>query len=139
MRVITDNQSNRYCVPAALSALLNRPVEDVCHLISEYFGDQAITGVLSGVAVTILTKQGYKVTQPLGLRPSRLLTLAKLVTMLPSSKTALVCTLEHMLVIHNKTVIDNSFPQGISIEKYPIANHRVTEVWEVASPQGVTK
>lgn len=135
LHVIRSETSNRYCVPAALSALTGRHVDDIEKEIREFIGDQPLTGVFSGVAIVLLKRWGYR-PREIPIYGTHVLTLMKYKGL---GYPLLVAIHGHILVLHCGQVIDSLYPNGVAVSEYHYRNNQVEQAWEVIPPSEVSK
>ncbi len=104
MKVLRDTTSNPYCVPAALSAITGKHVDEILILLKDYLGDQPVTGIYYPIALAILSKLGYQYKEV----PK---------TSFPG--TFLCFTKTHAFVVSNGIYFDNNHPDGAKIPARP--------------------
>ncbi len=97
MKVLKDATSNPYCVPAALSAITGKHVDEILILLKDYLGDQPVSGIYYPIALAILGKLGYQYKE---------------VSKLSAAGTFLCFTKTHAFVVSNKIYFDNTYPDG---------------------------
>ncbi len=114
MRVLRDATSNPYCVPAALSALTGRHVDEVLILLKDYLGDQPVSGIYYPIALAILQKLGYQYKE---------------VQRISTTGTFLCFTKTHAFVVSNGVYFDNNCPNGATGFRIPrvkpVAKYRI--------------
>lgn len=111
--------NTQYCVPTALSILMNIPYEDSVHQIEQFLGDVPITGVYMPVAVKILRDNGFIVEQRGQDYQMRLFQRTKGIFLVEISG--------HALVIKDGIKYDNHFPSGTP----HLTHHRCLRVYEI--------
>src|SRR5690242_10552493 len=133
MKVQRTEGSNRFCVPAALSALTGRTVDEITVLIHDEVGDQPIRGLFYPLALKILKRLGYtwketNFTQLDG------------VVRNSAGKLFMVCFQGHMAVVDNFTYFDNSYPHGLQsnypVQRLPaIGYHKIEKCFQIFFPE----
>lgn len=119
-QVTRSPNSNRFCIPAALSALTGLHVDKVIELIKEEIGEQPIAGILYPLALKILKQLGFTFREIPFPHQMKDYTLR-------DGRLFLICQPHHVGVIEGKLYFDNSFPQGT--ENPP--RMRITKIFEV--------
>lgn len=128
IRVLRDKDSNRYCVPAALSALTGLAVDTIIPLLAEELGDQPITGIFLPIAIKVLKGLSYEV------KPYSWCDLTVNQFGQATHKTAtkyLISIRGHALVIHRGMVYDSQFEDGIIYGRYPCKGYRIEMAFEI--------
>ena len=122
-QVTKSPNSNPFCVPAALSALIGLHVDKVIELIESEIGKQPISGILYPLALKILRDLGYRFRE-ISLKAS-----ATRGAHFTEGKTYLICQPRHVGVIEGKLYIDNFFPQGTECPQR-LRIIKIFEVWK---------
>lgn len=112
-KVTRGPDSNRYCIPAALSVMTNLHVDRIVELIREEIGEQPIEGIFYPLALKILTKLGYSYTRTRGITTTK--------------SVYFVLMHDHCGVISNLYYYDNQYPNGT--QHFP--KMRVESIFEV--------
>ena len=121
-------QTNHYCVPTALSILTDLPVDAVEKILKDvYLGDVEISGIYIGLALKFLSDNGYY-WEPSLLEGQRLVMCHKLQH--PDFQY-LIEIKGHALIYKDNTLYDNSYPQGIDIQKYERRAERIVRAYRI--------
>jgi hypothetical protein len=135
MRVTRNKTSNRFCGPAAISALTGVHVDDAARTLRILSHRQAIKGVSASYMTAALAKLGWQaLSVPLGVRkgkPTLTQALAGVLRDRKPAKAFLVGITGHWVVIQGRKLYDNRHPEGIFLGECPYRRKRVTHVWAV--------
>ena len=113
-------ESNRFCVPAALSALTGLHVDRITELLKEEIGDQPIEGILYPLALKILNRLGFKYQEITARQRKEI-----------KNGLFLVCFPGHVGVIEGLTFYDSANPMGLDLRSGQHPRQRVTKVFKV--------
>ena len=147
MKVINTSRSNKYCVPAALSAIMGMEVDDLLPEIREHLGTQEITGLFIPIALSILKKWGYS-SESLSVllqqgdtrgKSYTLLSLCRVLTRLNRENIYLITIRGHALVLHAGRIVDSWFPEGFDYQHYPRGKAIVDQTFRILPPSPVTQ
>ena len=125
MKVNRRPGGNRYCGPAALSAIAGITTDTAAQVLREITGRRAICGVTIAAMREALRRLGFRVHDPIRYldaqagslqRP----TLARWLQEYPrgAEDIVLVCLTGHYLIVKDRRIYDNHHPDGIGTQSY---------------------
>ena len=125
MRVERRPGGNRYCGPAALSAIAGITTDTAAQILREITGQRSIGGVTIASMIEALSRLGFCLRDPIRYldtqagslqRP----TLARWLREYPrtAEDVVLVCVTGHYLVVKGRKVYDNYHPNGVWLQSY---------------------
>lgn len=125
MRVEKRPGGNRYCGPAALSAIVGLTTDSAAQILREITGQRAIGGVTIASMSEALRRLGFRIHDPIRYREARAgslqrPTLARWLREYPrgAEEVVLVCITGHFLVVKGHKIYDNHHPDGVWIRSY---------------------
>jgi hypothetical protein len=128
---------NRFCGPAAISAITGRPVDEVVDAFHALFPGKKVMGTHSWELTRVLDHYGLTV------RPARLpakVTLARWLRDNKGNRTPgrvfLLASARHWVVVSGRRIVCGKVMQIMSVRDYPHRRGRVTEVYEITGTQG---
>lgn len=134
MTILRHKTSNKFCGPAALSALTGRHVDETARLLRLVSGKRAIKGIQARYMLEALKRLGYKAESLVAVtrawhKPTLTQLLAGELKGRKAGARYLVIITGHYITIEGRRLVDNKHPAGVALTACPYRRRRVRAVW----------
>jgi hypothetical protein len=143
MKVIkAEGWNNKYCGPAALSAITRKPLPEVTRVLREISGRRAIRGTHHAWMIMALRQLGFTTGDMSGYcykaKNEKEPTLATWLreNYRNPNEIILVVLTGHYVVVKGRKLVDNKHPNGVSVKRFPNRRKRVKRFWIVEKANG---